>query len=541
MQRTFHLSEEPVRATLVITCDDEAVVRVNGRGAARLDHWQRPLDADVTGLLKAGENTLKVSCRNRGGPAGLVAVLALTGGDGRTRHVVTDDRWTVSEGGEAAMVRGSYGADPWGRVLDPLFDRGALDAALLTAEGDRDAQQWRVINEAFQGAEPDMGGHVRAIDGEIKALRRLAETGRPTVMVMKQGKPRVTYVLERGQYDRPDKDRPVTPATPSILPPMGADLPRDRLGLARWLIAEDNPLVARVAVNLIWQSLFGEGLLETPNDLGLRSRRPVQLRLLDALAVRFKADGWDVKGLVRSLVMSETYRRSSRVAADVRERDPQNSLLGRASRRRLSAEVLRDSALSIGGVLGREMGGPCVYPEQPDGLWREVSHFGYAPAFTAQAFYPSLGQGLRRRSLYTFWKRTSPPPAMSAFDAPTREVCTMSRSRTNTPLQALVTLNAPVFVDAARGLAARALRRPGGDVEARLRWAFRCAVARTPEAWELSVLRRRLAAARERFARRPEEAAALLGTGDSDDAAERAAWVVVASVILNLDETMTRE
>lgn len=544
-ERRFQFAAKPRAAHLLLTCDDEAVVKINGREVARVTDWRRPALADVGAHLRAGDNVLAVTCRNRGGPAGLMALLVIDDPEGAIRSVVSDASWRAGVGDEAlrpAVELATYGDAPWGRALDEHLQSGDLSGALRAPAAERTEEQWGVINRAFGRANPALGEHTRALESEIKVLRRLLDTGKASVMVMQEGKARTTYVLQRGQYDQPDKNRAVTPATPSVLAPMSAELPPNRLGLARWLTSPDHPLTARVAVNGVWQMLFGGGLIATANDLGSRGIPPTHPKLLDALARRFVDGGWDVKALIEEIVTSATYRQTSRAAPAVIAKDPDNALLSRGPRHRLSAEAVRDGALAIGGVLVRRLGGPCAFPEQPDGLWREVSHFGYAPAFTAQAFYPSLGDDLRRRGLYTFWKRTSPPPAMTAFDAPSREVCTMQRSRTNTPLQALIMLNAPVFVDAARGLAHLALARELDDTDGRLAWAFRRAAVRPPEAAELAVLRRRLEVATKHFADRPREARALLGlTGARDSVARRAAWVVVASVILNLDEVITKE
>ena len=544
-ERRFQSPAKPRAAHLLLTCDDEAVVQINGREVARITDWRRPALVDVGDHLRAGNNVLAVAARNRGGPAGLMALLVIDDAAGGIRYVVSDASWQAGAGDDelqSAVELATYGGAPWGGAFDEHLHSGDLSGALRIPAGSRTVEQWRTINRAFGRADPALGEHTRALESEIKVLQRLLKTGKASVMVMQEGKPRTTYVLQRGQYDRPDKGRPVTPGTPAVLPPMGEDLPRNRLGLARWLTSSDHPLTARVAVNGIWQALFGQGLVATSNDLGLRGSRPTHPKLLDALARGFVDDGWDVKRLIKRIVMLATYRQASRATVESVARDPDNALLSRGPRHRLSAEALRDGALAIGGVLVRRLGGPCAFPEQPDGLWREVSHFGYAPAFTAQAFYPSMGDDLRRRGLYTFWKRTSPPPAMTAFDAPTREVCTMQRSRTNTPLQALIMLNAPVFVDAARGLARLALARGSAGDEERLIWAFRRAAVRPPNAAEVSVLMRRLGVATRRFADRPAEALALLReTGAGEDVARRAAWVVVASVILNLDEVITKE
>ena len=318
-----------------------------------------------------------------------------------------------------------------------------------------------------------------------------------------------------------------------------------RLTLARWLTRVDHPLTARVAVNRWWQMLFGVGLVSTPNDFGAQGAYPTHPALLDWLALEYSQHGWDTKRLMKTIVMSSTYRQSSSAPRSRIARDPQNELLARAPRYRLSAEFIRDGALAIAGTLDRRVGGPSVYPSQPHGLWREISHFGYGNAFSAQAFYPSDISGQNRRSMYTFWKRTSPPPSMIAFDAPTREVCAVQRSRTNTPLQALVLLNDPDYVSAARALAALAVSEGGTTVEERVDYMFRRATSRLPERDEREILRNRLEQALKSYRRDVVAARALSGPfakpSSENDSSELAAWTVVASIVLNLDEVITRE
>ncbi len=309
-----------------------------------------------------------------------------------------------------------------------------------------------------------------------------------------------------------------------------------RLDLAHWLVDEQNPLTARVAVNRYWQTLFGRGLVSTPNDFGSQGSYPTHPELLDWLALYYREINWDTKQLIKTMVMSSTYRQSSAAPRDEIQNDPLNLWLSRAARYRLPAEFIRDGALAIAGPLNSRIGGPSVYPSQPHGLWREISHFGYGKAFSAQAFYPSDTQGLYRRSMYTFWKRTSPPPSLIAFDAPTREVCSVQRSRTNTPLQALVLLNDPEFVAAARMLAKRAMLEGGQSVEDRLQFMFRLATARLPDSAEQSLLINRYHSSLATYRKAPKSSAEDLDTHPELDA-----WSVVAAIVLNLDEVITRE
>lgn len=363
----------------------------------------------------------------------------------------------------------------------------------------------------------------------------------PALVMATSDRPRETFILNRGNYAEPGAR--VEAATPEFLPPPPPGAPRNRLGLARWITMRENPLTARVVVNRTWQMLFGVGLVRTTADFGTQGEWPSHPELLDWLAVDFMDGGWDMKALVRTIVTSATYQQSSVTTPDALARDPDNRSLARGARFRLPAEFVRDGALKISGLLVPRLGGPSVNPYTPGDPWREISHFASTPA-TAQSFVQDHGEKLYRRSLYTYWKRTLPPPNMAAFDAPNRETCVVSRSSTITPLQALVLLNDVQFVEAARAFAERILARPGAD-DARLAWAFAEVVAREPGSAEMAVLRRALA--RERAAFRADRAAALalLRSGESArneslDPAEHAAWAQVAALLFNLSEAVTR-
>jgi hypothetical protein len=363
-----------------------------------------------------------------------------------------------------------------------------------------------------------------------------------TTMVMDvAAKPRDTFILNRGDYAQPTVK--VTMGTPAALPPMPKEAPANRLGLAEWLVMKEHPLTSRVAVNRIWKMCFGVGLVPTAADFGAQGEPPTHPELLDWLAVDFIENGWNVKRLIRQIVTSQTYRQTSAASSALLERDPQNRLLARGPRFRLPAEFVRDTALKISGLLVPRIGGPSVNPYTPGDLWREISHYGSSPA-TAQTFVQDHGEKLYRRSFYTYWKRTAPPPNMLAFDAPNREVCTVSRANTTTPLQALVTLNDPQFVEAARAFAEQMLKRAGNDA-AKLRWAFLEATAREPQPVELGILEKALQRERKRYAANPREAEALLHAGESPrdpklPPPEHAAWTQVATLLLNLSETITR-
>jgi hypothetical protein len=336
----------------------------------------------------------------------------------------------------------------------------------------------------------------------------------------------------------------VTPGVPAMLPPLPASAPANRLTLARWLVSAEHPLTARVAVNRYWQMLFGHGIVKTSEDFGSQGEPPVHSELLDWLAVEFVESGWDVKALLRLIVSSAAYRQQSQVTPALYERDPENRLLARGPRQRLPAEMIRDNALAASGLLVKTIGGPSVRPYQPPGLWEELA---FGEAFTAQEYEQDHGDKLYRRAMYTFWKRTAPPASLVTFDAPDREKCVSRRAVTNTPLQALVTLNDPTYVEAARHLAARVLSEPAARTsDARLRHAFRLVMARPPQPQELRILREALAHQTAVYRRSPDAAAKLLGVGEKPaeaaaDAPLLAAWTNVCTILLNLDETVTKE
>jgi hypothetical protein len=371
-------------------------------------------------------------------------------------------------------------------------------------------------------------------------LRVLTDKFQTMVMDV-AAKPRETHILERGNYAAPKEA--VTAGTPEVLPPLPEGAPSNRLGLAQWIASPTHPLTARVAVNRFWQLLFGAGLVRTPADFGNQGEWPTHRELLDWLSVDFVESGWDTKAMVRKIVSSATYRQTSAVSQELLDKDPGNRLLARGPRFRLPAEFVRDAALKTSGLLVDRLGGPSVNPYTPGDLWREISHYGSSPA-TAQTFVQDHGEKLYRRSLYTYWKRTAPPPNMAAFDAPNREICVIQRATTTTPLQALVLLNDVQFVEATRAFAQRVLAHSKDDVE-RLRWAFEEIISRPPSEEELSVLMRALARERKRYAADEGAAEEYLANGESlrDEripAAEHAAWSQVAALVMNLSETVTR-
>ena len=361
----------------------------------------------------------------------------------------------------------------------------------------------------------------------------------PSLITQERSDAPFAYVLLRGQYDQ-KADR-VTPDVPAVLPPLPAGQPANRLGLARWLTAPNHPLMARVVANRFWAEVFGAGIVTTPENFGLTGARPSNQPLLDWLAVELRESGWNVKALFRLMLTSATYRQSAvhNEAGDAV--DPDNRLLWHGPRFRMDGELIRDQALAASGLLVRTMGGPPVKPYQPPGLWEAVAIDDSDTAVYEQ----DTGDALFRRSVYTFWKRASPPPSLQIFNAPTRESTTVQRERSDTPLQALVTLNDPQFLEAARHLAANALQQSGDDVDAAIDDIGLHVLARPFDANEHTMLRQALATHQAQFAAAPDTAATLLAVGATAvdgtiPAATQAAWMMLASAILNLDEALNK-
>jgi hypothetical protein len=352
-------------------------------------------------------------------------------------------------------------------------------------------------------------------------------------MVMRETAPRPTYILARGAYDAPldvvERD------TPNSMLRMKADWPKNRLGLANWLVDPAHPLTARVAVNRFWQATFGVGLVTTTEDFGLQGAAPSNAELLDWLANHFIQSGWNVKQLMKLMVTSATYRQQSNPSKELLRDDPENRLLARGPSHRLSAEMIRDMALASSGLLVDTIGGAPVKPYQPEGLWEEKS---------GEKYTRDVGNGSHRRSLYTFWKRTSPPPSMMSFDATSREVCTVRRQSTLTPLQMLVLLNDPQYVESARALAERAMKQATPQAQ-QLQFVFRALTGRTPNEKEIGVLASLFEEQLTEFRQRPEHATKLLKVGDHPasselDANALAAMTVVAEGLMTYDETVMK-
>lgn len=386
---------------------------------------------------------------------------------------------------------------------------------------------------------------LRPLERELQQVRdRLANLEKtkpqlPTLPIMQElpeANRRANFMMVKGNFLSPGE--PVEPQLPTRFFQPTASISPNRLGIATWLTDPANPLTARVAVNRLWAQLFGIGLVETEEDFGTQGEPPSHPELLDWLATEYVALGWDTKQVVRTIVTSATYRQSSRITAEQRERDPRNRLLSRSPRFRLSAETVRDQAMALSGLLSRKLNGPSVYPYQPGGLWRA--------SFNGERTWPmSQGEDRYRRGLYTFWRRTVPYPSMQTFDAPSRELCTARRITTNTPLQALVTLNDPVYVEASQALARRIIREGGSTAEERIRFGLQLCLARPAEPQHLAILQQLFQAQYVHYQGQIEAARKLatepLGPlPDDADVAEVAAWTVVANVLLNLDGVLTR-
>ncbi len=431
-----------------------------------------------------------------------------------------------------------------------------------TARIDWNDEQKLLAQELFRNGFSGEFAATRNKLAESQASRdRLKQQFATTMVMEERAERRPTYILNRGLYDQPKKDEEILPGVPLFLPGLKpehfgetakdsdqktAQGTPDRMTLARWLVDPANPLTGRVTVNRVWQHHFGSGLHKTPEDFGIQSPLPSHPELLDWLAVEFvtpKSDGglgWDLKRLHKLIVMSATYRQSSHGSADGFRTDPANDLISRGPRFRLSAEEIRDNALAVSGLLNERMGGPPVKPYQPDGLWKEL-----AGGASQGDYKRDTDDDLYRRSLYIIRKRTVPPPSMTTFDAGSREMCQVARQRTNTPLQALALLNDETYVEAARHLAVHGLKSADNDTE-RIKNAFLRATLREPNVRELAVLERALKNYRKQFAEDPEAALKLISVGQSPvndeiDAVELAAFTSVASLLLNLDETITRE
>lgn len=423
-----------------------------------------------------------------------------------------------------------------------LVSQEAITRVARIPASERTPDQHQVIADAFRRnvvdpATSDLRAQIAKYQDQWDRLR----SGAPMVRVMADvAERRPTHVLIRGDYRNPGEQVP--PAPPASLGSLPDGVPANRLTLARWLTCGDNPLTSRVTVNRLWAMCFGVGIVKTVDDFGSQGEWPSHPELLDWLAYEFRVGGWDIKAMLRMIVTSSTYRQTSACSLQTRERDPDNRLLARGPRRRLPAEIIRDNALLIGGLLHEQIGGPSVFPYHPQGLWEEMA-WADAPHKTWKQDH---GPDLYRRGLYTFWKRSMIHPAFSVFDAPTRNVCAYARPTTNTPLQAFVTLNEPSYIEAARGLAGRTLTECQGSVEDRIAHMYLIALSRPPRDQETKSLGSLYRKALKRFRSDPSKSEEFLAIGDlprptNVDAIEYASWTIVAQALLNLDETVTNE
>jgi hypothetical protein len=425
-----------------------------------------------------------------------------------------------------------------GEEAAALAVRESMGQIAAVARKQRTAAQCAKLALGFlDEAAPE---NVRELRKQVEAARSARESFYakiPSVMVMADGPSRrQTYVLKRGAYD--SHGEIVTAGVPEVLPQLRPEWPNNRLGLAKWLVDRSNPLTARVTVNRFWQSYFGFGIVKTVDDFGSQGEWPVHPELLDWLATNFMEYGWNMKALQKTIVTSATYRQSSKVTPDLLQKDPDNRLLARGPRFRLGPEMIRDQALAVSGLLVEKVGGPSVKPYQPPGLWQELAG--------GKGYIQDEGEGLYRRSLYTYWKRTVAPPFMVNFDSPNREQCTVFEYRTNSPLQALDLMNDVTFVEASRKLAERMMAEGGSTADERIDYGYRLTVAHAPTPAEKTVLLRTLGKFVANYRGDPAAAREFLKQGKSPvsprlDAAELAAYTGIASLMLNLDEAITKQ
>ena len=426
---------------------------------------------------------------------------------------------------------------------DELMVTANIVDTIAIERGQRDATQQTQIREYYRRnvSKDEALKKLYADLADIQKKRNSLDGSITTTLVMQERtEPRGAYVLERGAYQH--RGDQVTPQTPAVLPPMVKGAPPNRLSLAKWLVSPKHPLTARVTINRFWQNVFGTGIVLTAEDFGTQGAPPSHPELLDWLATEFVASGWDVQAMLKLMLTSAAYRQSAKVTPEKLERDADNALLSRAPRYRLDAEIVRDNALAVSGLLHTQIGGPSVKPPQPGGLWKAVGFTGS----NTDTFVKDTGvDKIYRRSLYTFWKRTAPPPQMNILDAPSREACTIRRERTNTPMQALMLMNDPQFFEAARVFAERTIKEGGETPEERVAFMFEIATAREPRPSEAALLLETLQAHAEEFKADPEAAQALIAVGESKpdetlEAVEVATWTMIANLILNLDEVLNK-
>ena len=504
------------KAQLSIGSNDALKVWVNGAELLS-KNVQRDAGADQEQFqvqLKPGNNTL------------LLKVVNYSGLSGFYFRIETEAPMTPADVVEiAGMPRGERETEQQAKIRDYYRQNLRLD---------------KTLNENTLRAFADLKALFADL-AEVQQKRDTLDAELTTTLVMEEREePRGAYVLARGEYQ--NRREQVYPQTPAVLPEMPEDVMPNRLGFAQWLLSPEHPLTARVAINRFWQDVFGVGIVETAEDFGTQGTPPVHPELLDWLATEFIATGWDVQKMLKLMLTSATYRQSAQVTPEKLERDADNILLSRAPRYRLDAEIVRDNALALSGLLYTKIGGPSVKPPQPDGLWKAV---GFTGSNTDTFVQDTGADKVYRRSLYTFWKRTAPPPQMNILDAPSREACTIRRERTNTPMQALMLMNDPQFFEAARAFAERTIKEGGETPEARIAYIFEMATARLPKPVEKELLLKTFQTHYQELAADPDAAKALITVGESApdetlDAVEVAAWTMIANLILNLDEVLNK-
>jgi len=535
----LYVSGEQVYAHLIHSWPGNAV-KVQTKQKLELDKWQHLLVTyDGSGKAKG----VKIYINGKSSPL-------TTNDDNLTETIKTDVPLHVGRRSTGSHFNGLVDeVRVYDRALDAseaaaLSSGAELRAILATTVADRTDQQTATLKSYYlanhDAQHQKIVAELALVEQEKKKLEM---DGRIESLVWRDKKElKPAHILLRGQYDKPGEE--VQRRTPTALPPMPPEedgkLPT-RLSLAKWLMSEKHPLTSRVTVNRFWQQYFGAGIVTSAADFGSQGTAPSHPELLDWLAVDFRESGWDIKRLQKLIVMSATYRQSSRIPESMAVKDPENRLLARGPRYRADAEVIRDTILASSGLLVRKIGGPSVKPYQPPGIWKAV---GYTDSNTAN-FKRDAGESLYRRSIYTFWKRTAPPPSMSTLDAPSRENCTVQRSRTNTPLAALALMNDEQFVEAARHLAQRTMLEGGRTDEEHATFAFQAATSRKPSPAELEIILDTFQVNLKKFEADRESATKLISVGESKrnvdlDASRLAAWTMIANMLLNLDETVTK-
>ena len=551
-QKSFILKNDPLKALIWFTCDNECTIKINDQNVGTNDDWTKPKQITVKNLLK-GQNIIQVQATNQAGSeAGFILSMQIILSSGEKINLVSDSSWESrankleNESWNQAVTIANYGEAPWGSIYQKNtpdgFDQD-LYLALKKNQSSRSNENWNKINDSFSSVSGAFKIYINQLNLEEKAIQKTANTGKSTVMVMNY-KPRKTHILIRGAYNQHGDE--VNSGTPSAIKPREASSNNEatRLDLAKWLIHPDHPLTSRVIVNRYWQMIFGTGLVKTSEDFGAQGEYPSHPELLDRLAKDFVSSGWNLRKMIKRIVMSDTYKQKSNLTKDANEKDPYNRLLSRSPRFRIDAEFVRDSALFASGLLNREIGGPSVYPYQPNDLWANVSHYGYPSGFTSQKYLPGSGTANHRRSMYTVWKRTSPPPSMIIFDAPNRETCTVRRLQTNTPLQALVLQNDPQYLEAAVSLGKIMSLKP--THKEGIEEGFIKTLGRKPKEKELTILMSSLTHYISTYETRQKDAVSLLRAGQSVEknsitAKNIAAWTLVASTLFNMDEFVTRQ